>query len=181
MEMRLISLSLPTKIKTNLSRLAFGLPETSWYDPHELHLPLCFLELQNSSYDIDILDLLKTMELSSPSLTIIGPKILLPKSKKGQIILLLKEQETLNNARLSLEYLLKDLPIKVKNPAENLSIPLGFIDKISPSKLADWMETQAFFPEIEFFPEHLLYVQPQTSPKHKFFSVIGKLPLISTS
>lgn len=181
MEMRVISLSLPEKIKSSLSRLAFGLPETSWYDSSELHLPLCFLELPNSSYDLDVLDLLKFMELSSPLLTIIGPKILLPKSKRGQILLLLKEQELLNKARLSLEYLLKDLPIKIKNPAENLSIPLGFIDKISPNKLADWMELHAFFQEIEFFPENLLYVQPQTSQKHKFFSFIEKLPLIRSS
>lgn len=177
MEIRLLSFSLPNNLKTDLSRLAFGLTETIWLDQNELHLPICQFETPNSSYDLDVIEILKTSLIPNLALTINRPHILLPKSGKGQIILRIKEIEMLEKLKLSLERSLKKLPIKLKSAPEQLSIPLAAFENISDQRLADWMEAHAFFPPIEFSPLELWYEKPQVTAKNKFFFPIGKFPL----
>lgn len=175
MERRLLALEIPKEVKHSISRLFFGLESVKWLEAEELYVNLCQVGLDDSSFDLDLMERLFSLRLPEIMIKMNG----LSADKKGQLLISLDPSEHLTKLKKDLLEALKPIPLKFIKSPEDLHIPIADLDKPKADLLAEWLLFNQSHFNLQFNSKKIVLLKPQITPKHKFYIKISYLALVS--
>lgn len=143
----LIAIALPPPINKELRRLCFALPDAVWKEEDPFFLTLSTFEISDGSQLIDLDEYLQKLEFSPFSIYL--KDLSLTPAKRGYIQLQCEASSPLQNLKNGIKKALTLSDIPRKN-GEFLYVQLGHFEKISPEKLASYMEANFPFQSSRF-------------------------------
>lgn len=172
-----IAIPLPLAVKKQMERICFGLPNTNWIEPHDLHLSLISLSKIDGTVMLDIQEKIDNIEFSPFSITIHGIECKNTKAK-GMVYAGVTQTKELNNLIKLIENKLREIPIVPDHPKLNPYVKLGNFERLEAKNLSSYLEANSQFSLPPFTVDTLVLLQSHTTAKqHLIYTEQSRHPL----
>lgn len=173
-----IIIEIPSGIKKELARVCTGLPSAQWNEQENLYIPIFSFTKQTDENYWDLIDRLGEIQINPFFLKI---QRLHYTPRKGFSGLIWAFFESLDN----LEKLKKKIETQIKRPHftqeeksyPSLKIPLGYVQKESSERLAQYLETNGEFTSSPFEIRQFSLASIHQTSKRLYYVVEKSYPL----
>lgn len=149
----LVAITIPASIKSQLDRICFGLPSTTWMEKEYFYLVLFPIGLNKNDLLLDVNEQLKDFSVPQFSLILSGIGCS-SKKQQGEIWATVQPSESLLQLQTAIKKKLQALPIEKKFSFFSPHVPLGHFEKMPDHKLASYLEANTSFTSEPFPMAH---------------------------
>jgi 2'-5' RNA ligase len=164
METYFIALPIPPLIKKQIGRLCYGLASNVWEEEDNFYIILKPLGLLVGNLYLDVKEKLAEFVYQPFPLILSGLEISESLGRKRVLHLGIKPKDSLLKLQNLIDNALKELDLA---PAKKIipSLILAHFEKVSPRRLSDYLEANAYFSTESFMIDKFAIISRQTTPK----------------
>lgn len=183
-----IAIPLSKAIKSQLSRLCFGLPQMQWVGPHDFYITIVQLGQIDGTLQLDIQDVLAKLRFPPFNLHLEGAGISSQKKVNSVIWAGVSCAEQLSLFAKTIVSSLNKIVPKMEQRKIAPHVVLGEFDTVDRKRLADYLDSGSAFKTAPFTIEYFVLLRSQKTAsdttiyqelaKYKILPPIDKLKII---
>lgn len=172
MDSYLLAIPLPTKIRTRLASLCYGLPQMRWIDEENFHLTLRYFgPLSDQQLDI-IQERLQTLFFTPFSFNLQGIEPFQSKNHRGALRVGISHDTDLFTLKKKIDGHLQNLSLPSEEHAFHPHVTLGHYERLNGERLGDYLSACADYQSESIEVTECLLLRTHSTPKRIFYQTL---------